>query len=532
MVSRTTVCAIVFATAASLGMLWLTGIPLGIAGEWAWNRIDYAQPMVVVLRAIEPIIIGGLFLVVAWLGCKRIANALIPEKLLWWLALMAAAFSWLWAVQDAAPEPYGLTKSGWVTYYPGPSGYFSLARSEVTDIPAFLQAYEKRMAEGEVLHVGTHPPGLFVIHRFLINTCERFPSLSNWLIRSQPTSMADGLDIISDNARTGPRPLSNSDRATLWLAALLMQLAVVMAMVPMYGLLRRHFSTTTSWKVIAFWPLVPALAIFLPKSDALFPFLGLSFLWLASTGYQDRSFLKCILAGIVLWTAMMISLAILPVVVLTALLIAFYFFADRSTELGRRSKRLICLAGTCCLGFGIPIAICNWKLQMNLFAVWSWNYHNHAAFYDQYVRTYSKWLFANLIELAFAVGLPIFVLTVIALVKHIREVFQKRFTPQGLLAVACGLVWGLLWMSGKNMGEAARLWIVVQPWLLLSMAGNFATNDELTNLNSQVANTSGENRSRTTDLPQTDYWALLLLIQMVACWGTVVRVTGFNFGQY
>ncbi len=530
MVSRKTIFAIAFATAASLGMLWFTGISLGIEGEWTWNRIDYAQPIDVVLRAIDPILIGGLFFVVVWLGCKRIANAAIPEKLFWWCALLVVAFGWLWAVQDAAPEQHGLTKSGWVTYYPGPSGYFSLARYEMTDVSSFLQTYEKRMAEGEVLHVGTHPPGLFVIHRFLINVCNESPSLSNWLIQSQPRSMVDGLDIISENAQTGPRPLTNSDRATLWLAALLTQLTVVLAMIPLYGLLRRHFSATTSWKVIAFWPLVPALAVFLPKSDALFPLLGLSFLWLALTGYQDRSYLRCFLAGIVLWLSMMISLAILPVVVLAILLIAFHFFVDRSTDLVQRGKRLLGLAGVCCLGFGFPIAVCYWQFHMNLFAVWRWNYHNHAAFYDNFVRTYSKWLLVNPVELAFAVGLPIFVLTLIALAQHVRELLNKRFTSQGVLAMGCGLVWGLLWVSGKNMGEAARLWIVIQPWLLLSMARNFATNEELVNLNGQSASAGRENTPPATDSPQADYWALLLLMQMIACWATVVRVTGFHFG--
>ena len=27
-------------------------------------------------------------------------------------------------------------------------------------------------------------------------------------------------------------------------------------------------------------------------------------------------------------------------------------------------------------------------------------------------------------------------------------------------------VWGLLWLTGKNSGEAARLWILFLPWLV------------------------------------------------------------------
>ena len=531
-VSRKTVYTIAFATAASLGMLWFTDWPLGVPGEWAWDRIEYEQSINVLLRVFEPVIAGGLLFAIAWFGCKRVADSAVWEKLFWWLALMVAAFSWLWTVQDAAPMQHGLLKSGWVTYYPSSSGYFYLARYEMADVPSFLQTYEKRMSEGDVLHVGTHPPGLFVIHRLLINACNESPTLSNWLVSTQPRSTVEGLDIISENVQATTGPLTNADRAAIWLAALMTQLAVVLAMIPLFGLLRRHFSATTSWKVVVFWPLVPALAIFLPKSDALFPLLGLSFLWLASTGYQDRSYLKCFLAGIVLWVAMMISLAILPVVVLTALLISIHLVADRSRNLIQRGKHLISLASVCLLGFGIPVAVCYWQFQMNLVAVWSWNYRNHAGFYDQNVRTYSKWLFENPVELAFAVGLPIFILTSIALAKHIREFINRRFTKQGALAIACLFVWGLLWLSGKNMGEAARLWIVVQPWLLLSMAACFATDDELTDLNGQEVTANSKNGSPNSAHKQTGDWALLLLIQMIACWGTVVRVTGFDFGRY
>jgi hypothetical protein len=39
-----------------------------------------------------------------------------------------------------------------------------------------------------------------------------------------------------------------------------------------------------------------------------------------------------------------------------------------------------------------------------------------------------------------------------------------------MLGTAGLIVLGILWISGKNMGEAARLWIVFLPWLLLCVA--------------------------------------------------------------
>ncbi len=32
------------------------------------------------------------------------------------------------------------------------------------------------------------------------------------------------------------------------------------------------------------------------------------------------------------------------------------------------------------------------------------------------------------------------------------------------------MVWAILWLSGKNMGEAARLWIFLAPWPVMTAA--------------------------------------------------------------
>jgi len=70
----------------------------------------------------------------------------------------------------------------------------------------------------------------------------------------------------------------------------------------------------------ALWPLVPSLAVFLPKSDAIFPCLGTAFLALWLYGRDRRSPLMCIAAGLVMWLGMFLSLALLPVALLAALL--------------------------------------------------------------------------------------------------------------------------------------------------------------------------------------------------------------------
>jgi hypothetical protein len=153
--------------------------------------------------------------------------------------------------------------------------------------------------------------------------------------------------------------------------------------------------------------------------------------------------------------------------------------------------------------------------DINLFQVWVWNYRNHAGFYDEYPRTYWKWLLVNPVEFALAVGPPILVLAAYSFWNAGDGTNRKRcrdWRPW----LSCGLVWGLIWLSGKNMGEAARLWIVMMPWLIWLGADGLG--------------------DRTTQPPQAAMtmshgaWFGVLTLQLAICFATVARVSGFHFG--
>ena len=79
-------------------------------------------------------------------------------------------------------------------------------------------------------------------------------------------------------------------------------------------------------------------------------------------------------------------------------------------------------------------------------------------------------------------------------------------------AVAVSVVWGLLWLSGKNSGEAARLWIPLMPLALWLLPGGW----------------SRETTDRD-DCVSDREWLALLVLQSVTCLLTVARVSGFHF---
>jgi len=512
---RQTGIGLALVAAGSLAVLWLTNIPLGVPGEWVWSRIPIApgEWTLLVLGWLSAAVVGGLYIGLAALGAVRLETATRKEAAAWLCALCAGGFTWLWTVQESpARTEYAMAKSGWVLYYPGPEGYFEQARYVMRDVPSYLAGYEARMAQGEYLHLGTHPPGLMLFHRGCIKLCSASPALCDLLQRTQPASLSAAMDVTERTERGGPRPITKIDRAALWLATLITQAVAAATLVPIYLLVRRTQSRTTSWWTAALWPLVPALAIFLPKSDALLPFFGAFFLWFWLEGFRRGSLRMCALAGATFWLAMFLSLAVLPIALAAGLLTlweAVICTPGERTALGPRDwvARLAAVA----VGWGLPVLLL-WLIgRINLLSVWQWNYRNHAAFYAHYARTYWKWLLVNPIEFGFAVGAPAIVAAAIGFRSVLAAGWRRRAMGPSWCLTA---TWLVLWLSGKNMGEAARLWLIVMPWPVWLAAGFFVPRSDAASGNRSVPTRAA---------------VLLLVVQMIVSIGTVTRVTGFDF---
>ncbi len=83
-------------------------------------------------------------------------------------------------------------------------------------------------------------------------------------------------------------------------------------------------------------------------------------------------------------------------------------------------------------------------------------------------------------------------------------------------AIAFGCTWGLLWLSGKNMGEAARLWIFLTPCLIWLAAPMFEASAGLN------GNAGPSGFSLRTS-------CLVLALQLIASAAIVTRIAGFEF---
>lgn len=513
---------------ASIAFLWWTSIPLGIPGEWTWNRIATSglSSIELVLGIVQASIAAAAYVGAVWFVAGRLEWAGRRTVGVCLAALVAADFGWLWVIQECPAGVHGMQKTPLVLYSPAASGYFFHARFQIDDTAEFLRGYEAWVSQGDVLHFGTHPPGLFLWHHALNRLCDASPRLTSWLLSTQPNSVRESLDLIAQFPMGAPRPLGDSGRASLWLAALLTQLAASLTVVPLYLVLRRTCSRPTSWMAASLWPLVPALAIFLPRSDALYPLAGMIFLHCWLKAIERRSAVWGAMAGFVLTAGLFFSLALLPVVALAAILAFVPALADvdgRASipEQGKAAAVLTVLKARIAPVAGLLLAIlvvlaALWLMAgLDLPAVWFQNLKNHAGFYSQFPRTGWKWLLVNPVELVFSVGWPIMLLAFASLIRRPDSADTAK-SARWWTSLSLATVWAMLWISSKNAGEAARLWLVVMPWFVW------------------MAGLQMERLRRDADLTQNPIGRHLDLflpsVQAIVCIATVLRVTGFHFG--
>lgn len=483
-----------------IAAVWLPMIPLGVPNEWTWDRIPYGGPeaATLFLRLFAVLPAMALYLAMCVAGDARIAAASRTMRRVWLVMLAGGGFLLMWTIQEAPTNAYDrLGRDPLVLYFPSSSGYFTEAR-DADAFAEYLANYEQLMSRGDVLHLGTHPPGLIALHRGLLAVYRQSPWLVDLTLTLRPESVQQTQEVVAMLAQAEGRPLSHAELAELWGASLLTRFAAVAVVVPLFLCATRTAGPVAGWRAACLWPLVPALTIFLPKSDALYPLIGMAFLACWYRRGNCPGPFSSLLAGVFLWIGMMLSLAMLPVAVLASL---FAMQDLAMTETAGRRHAIVLLSRSVAIASAVFAALTlatYLALDLNLIAVWRWNFRNHAAFYEEFQRTYWKWLLINPLELAMAVGLPAVVAAVLGSIR------QPASTS---IALPIAVVIALLWLSGKNSGEAARLWLFLMPWIVWLSAYSWSADDH---------------RHR---------WRVILLLQLAVGFLTSVRIGGFGFAE-
>lgn len=427
-------------------------IPLGVRGEWEWLRVSLpTDPAYLAVAATAVSAHAAL----AWIGAKDLMR--IPAKspfslreALRILVLFVSTVAAQTLVMSAAADGHGLDKWAIALHNPGSSGYYLVAKRSAADLKTFLFEYPRWIKKQDSLHIGTHPPGLIVIAAGTRRLLEANPGLRNAILDHMPNSTARAFRALDGVPNLKPwERLEATDRAALALIGGLTLVICSATVAPLYLAVRARGSAWEAWSASAVWGLIPAAVLFQPIADTAFPFLSTTAVALSA---RPRGFLAPALAGIVLAVGMQLSLVFLPVGLVVALVIATAPETTRSRKIG-----FIVATGIGFLAFTAAVRI---GTGADPFAIWIENLKHHAHFYVEFPRTYRKWLAVAPLETVVAVGLP--VSWAIA-----RSVVFRKATS---LFWAGFAVVALLHLSGRNLGETARLWLPFYPLSLTPIA--------------------------------------------------------------
>jgi hypothetical protein len=264
---------------------------------------------------------------------------------------------------------------------------------------------------------------------------------------------------------------------------------------------------------------IPSIAVFSPRSDVVYAMTGMTLLWLLVSAMlqssAQRRAVAGVLAGIWLSVCFLVSLAHLPVLAAAG---AFGMLAlpDRSDP---SAIRRVGLAAGWVAGTAVVCVACwSFATNCNLPVVWLLNLRNHAAFYDSSPRTWWQWMLVNPCELSLAAGLPATLLATSGVWLALCRLRRPSASNVSRLTIALFATWLALWLSGKNTGEAARLWCFLTPWVAIVAA---------TALNRDWWNAPGEPVSASRASTGRSDWLWLLATQLVVCALTAGRVSGY-----
>ncbi len=529
---------LLIAVIVSIAMLLIPSIPLGVPGEWVWPRLALPEDLAEFLdRLLIPIITAaGLVTFCRYVDCRIRRYSALKLGIMLGL-LVAGSFCWINAVRQAAPSPHRELRPLWVLYHKYASGYFYEAAFRTASRAELLSTYESRMTKGDVFHEGTHPPGLFLLNWWAIQATAGSEILTAASLWTQPSSTIAMFRKLESETQMA-RPLSRTEFAALCLVSFLSTVFAAMALIPVFGIVTLISDVRSAWRAASLVPTIPTISIFAPRSDVIYAFSATLLLWmliesLVAISPLTRRFC-CLLAGGVAFVSLTLSLAHLPVLVAGA---AFTGMSLMGSD--RLAPRRMVAGALLMISAWSVLFVAFWAVSdCNLLSIWKMNLANHAAFYRQFTRTWWKWGLVNPLELSMAVGLPITVFSVFGFIRCLRFPANSRETialNAVRLILAMTGTWLLLWLSGKNMGEAARLWCFLTPWfVIVGTMGLMACNEASTRLRLESAEgacspsiRAAGARTESVAWDNQREWLMLLIAQFVVCTVTVGRVSGY-----
>lgn len=430
--------ALIFAVVLALDVY--PGLRGGAGWQWAYQAPQALLPVIALAAGLVLYLIGLL-----WLRPRTVSGSLA------WIVVSGTLLAVL--VVGISGDPFYTLFTRTVS--PVQTGASALQARIMSDegVLPTLQRWPQIMDEAlgqNLIHFTTSPPGQVLLAQTAADVFDS-PALTGI-----STALSRPLRLFQCSDEDVMR-YTRGEIASAGLFAYLMPLFAALTAVPLYLIARdltgdrRLAVNLASW-----WPLVPAVLMFAPTWNTVYPALCALSFWLLLRGLLRNRLGWTALAGLVMAFTTLLNFAVLPFFLLAGLFTLGFL---------RDIRRSVVFGLVFGLGVLVPWIIYTVVTGVSPLDILRQTFGAHSELVR---RDYLPWLILHPYDVLLFTGLPAAVLAVLGAAKVIRD---RRLDPLGVFTLSMATTVLLVNIAGIVQGENARILIFYMPFLLNMGAG-------------------------------------------------------------
>lgn len=391
-------------------LLRTSSLPLGNS-QWTWNYLNHPLNSSFYFPLLAVLALG--LLLFAALHLKLKEKFYLPLLVAIVFVLQISFFS---AGLDQ-PSPVLLDK---IIRHSGVTSYFNDAQN-INSLGEFLHEYP-RLIPGLQMHSQTHPPGPIVFFYGLIKLSQ----------------------ITGDSF--------NPALCGAYAIVLIASSSVIL----IFYLTRELYDRRTALIASGLYGLTPALIMFTPEMDQIYPLFFLILVYLLIKSFKRKKYFFAWLIGLLLAAFIFFSYLFLTFALAFFLIwVIYYLNTDRKDK-----KTVAHFAIGSAVRIALAFALVNLAYGVifgnNIFDIYRASMPYHKAFLA--TKSYSLWLTYNLYDFILFLSLPV----------TFGIIFSLRKAKLNLMLWFSIAMLLIIDLSGKNRGEVARIWLFLTPFTTIA----------------------------------------------------------------
>ena len=295
-------------------------------------------------------------------------------------------------------------------------------------------------------HIVLSGPALPLWYGLLNAVFEQLPTVANPLHQALVPYQCRNYDLLA---------YTPAQWASAWFG-MLMPVWAALSVWPLYYVARRLAGQATARLAVSWWSLVPALVLFTPTWNTVYPLVAVVAFWLLMRG--DDEFVHpiwLVLAGLLTGLLTFANFSLLPLLGL----LGFYTLLRNLWLKKQNLIRPLIVGLWFTVGLIVPWLIFWLVSGLTPLDLFNFSMSNHLIL----DRPYVPWLWLHFWEWTLLTGVPLVGL-------WLWWALRRERTPVGALALALFLTLGLLIVAGVARGETGRVWLFFAPFVLICAA--------------------------------------------------------------